>query len=164
MRDALSSRATYGQSRRKALSEAMFNHSINSPENDTMNHQQKSKKPAQASSKAMWGEARSLKSGDVIIWHRDRGVSVFMVDRVRFGWWRKVYIEANGGTALLTLSEDETVCIERGPQFHIEAVNINSGRRVRMTGYPMNEQQCRVMMSKIASYPWRRLELVEVSA
>jgi len=48
--------------------------------------------------------------------------------------------------------------------FHIDAVNIKSGMRVRMTGYPMTRRQCICMMSKITSYAWRRLVLTSASA
>ncbi len=46
------------------------------------------------------------------------------------------------------------------PLFHIEAVNINTHKRARMTAYPMPEKPCQTMCGKITAYPWRRLELI----
>lgn len=49
------------------------------------------------------------------------------------------------------------------PLFHIDAVNINTGKRGRMTAYPDTEKACRTMCGKITAYPWRRLELIPAS-
>ena len=51
-----------------------------------------------------------------------------------------------------------------GQTFHIEAVNLETGRRVRMTGFPMVRRACEIMAGKITAYSWRRLELVEAAA
>lgn len=45
--------------------------------------------------------------------------------------------------------------------YHIIAINERTGRRVTMTGYPMNHHDCCTMMRKITRYPWRRLLLEE---
>ena len=54
-------------------------------------------------------------------------------------------------------------CVE-GQTFHIEAVNIRTGRRVRMTSFPMVRKDCETMIGKITAYAWRRLELIEAAA
>ncbi len=48
----------------------------------------------------------------------------------------------------------------REPLFHIDSVNVRTGKRARMTSHPMPEAPCETMCGKITAYPWRRLELV----
>ncbi|WP_372371938.1 hypothetical protein [Xanthomonas axonopodis] len=121
--------------------------------------------PAPASSKAMWVDAKNLMPGDVLIGMFNSVVAKRdNIDEVRFGWWRRVYVLANGGRDVLTYHEETRVHIERGPLFHIEAVSKQTGERVRMTRYPMTREQCETVVSKITRHPSRRIELVEVKA
>lgn len=47
--------------------------------------------------------------------------------------------------------------------YHIEAVNDRTGRRVRLTGYPMPHAQCVIMKSKQTPRPTVRVVFVEVT-
>lgn len=48
--------------------------------------------------------------------------------------------------------------------FHIDAVNISTGRRERLTDYPMTRAECQTNISKLAPHKCRRLEMVPVSS
>ncbi|MEQ7993173.1 hypothetical protein [Xanthomonas hortorum] len=156
----------------------MFNTISNNNRSVPMNHKPSAlardttkQEPAPASSKAMWIEAKQLLPGDVIVrLHRVDScpqhdvVTRDNVDEVKFGWWCRAYVLANGSHDVLTFREDERLLIERGPLFHIEAVNKQSGARERLTRYPMTRQQCETNATKISCHSSRRIELVEVKA
>ena len=46
-------------------------------------------------------------------------------------------------------------------QYHLDSVNIRTGERTRLTGYPMSHKEICTIKSKCTEYPHRRLELVE---
>lgn len=50
------------------------------------------------------------------------------------------------------------------PLFHIDAVNIKTGKRVRMTAEADTESACRTNCRKLTAYPWRRLELIPATS
>ena len=46
--------------------------------------------------------------------------------------------------------------------YHIFSNNLQTGKSVRLTGYPMTHAECEIMASKNTSYSWRRLDFVPV--
>ena len=46
-------------------------------------------------------------------------------------------------------------------QYHLDSVNIRTGERTRLTGYPMSHKEICTIKSKCSEHPHRRLELVE---
>ncbi len=88
--------------------------------------------PAPASSKAMWIEAKQLLPGDVIVrLHRVDScpqhdvVTRDNVDEVKFGWWCRAYVLANGSHVRVPSERSATV---RQIQAHrIEGEGMMSG-------------------------------------
>lgn len=48
--------------------------------------------------------------------------------------------------------------------YHVDAVNTDNNRRVRMTRTPMTHRECMVNISKLTRYSWRTLEIVPASS
>lgn len=46
-------------------------------------------------------------------------------------------------------------------QYHLDSVNIRTGERTRLTGYPMSHAEVCTIKSKCTDHAHRRLELVE---
>ena len=46
-------------------------------------------------------------------------------------------------------------------QYHLDSVNIRTGERTRLTGYPMSHKEICTIKSQCTEHPHRRLELVE---
>ena len=45
--------------------------------------------------------------------------------------------------------------------YNIIAINDKTGKKVFLTGYPMNHKKCLIMLSKLSDYPNRRFLLIE---
>jgi len=48
-------------------------------------------------------------------------------------------------------------------KYHIVVIVEKTGKKIQITGYPMTHKECCTMKSKMAEYPWRRIQLEEVS-